>query len=302
MTVVFRELRIMRIVVTGASGQLGSYLLGDLTRAGRHEVYGWSRATSGARCGVELRPVELTDLQALEAALEDARADVVIHTAAMSAADAVCRDQEKGWRVNVEGTKRLADWCVNHDCRLVFTSTDLVFDGTQGWYREDDEPSPILAYGRTKAAAERVVLEVPLGLVVRIGLLFGPSQAGRDSFFDRALARLREGQPQSFFEDEFRTPLDYATATRALVALAESETKGVVHLAGRERVSRHELMRRVAETLGLDSGLVCANRSKDFKLVEPRPADVSLDTAQLNSLLPELARPSIETAIRGLWG
>jgi dTDP-4-dehydrorhamnose reductase len=235
----------------------------------------------------------------LTAALEDAEADLIIHTAAVSAADAVYRNPEEGWRVNVLGTSRLADWCDGHDCRLVFTSTDLVFDGTRGWYREDDLPCPSLAYGRTKAAAERIVLEVPRGLVVRIGLLFGASRAGREAFFDRALARLREGQPQFFFEDEFRTPLDYATAARALVALAETETRGVIHVAGRERVSRFDLMRRIAQSVGLDPGLVRANRREDFKIAEPRPADVSLDTSQLDSLLPDLERPSIEAAVRG---
>ena len=194
----------------------------------------------------------------------------------MSAADAVRQNPQEGWRVNVEGTAWLADWCREHDRRLVFTSTDLVFDGARGWYREDDAPGPILAYGRTKAAAEALVLEVPRGLVARISLLFGPSRIGRGSFFDRALAGLKAGQPQVFFEDEFRTPLDYATAALALIRLAQTEVRGIVHVAGRERVSRFQLMERTARTLGLDPGLVRANRREDVKLAEPRPADVSL--------------------------
>ena len=104
-------------------------------------------------------------------------------------------------------------------------------------------------------------------------------------------------EPQVFFEDEFRTPIDYATAARTLIRLAENQAGGMVHVAGRERVSRYELMQRAARALGLDPDLVRANRRQDARLAEPRPADVSLDTSRLASLLPDLDRPSIETAL-----
>jgi dTDP-4-dehydrorhamnose reductase len=297
LTIPVRELSIMRIVVTGASGQLGSYLLADLLRAGQHVVFPWSRGTVGKRLGAELRPVDLTDEQTVTSALAEADPDVIIHAAAISAADQLRRAPEEGWTVNVQGTRQLAAWCRDRGRRLIFTSTDLVFDGTRGWYREDDEPNPVLAYGRTKAAAEPLVLQVQGGLVARISLLYGPSRAGRDSFFDRALAGLRAGQSQVFFEDEFRTPLDYATAARALIRLAEAHAQGIVHVAGRERVSRYQLMQRVARALELDPGLVRANRREDANLAEPRPADVSLETSRLDSLLPDLDRPSIETTM-----
>jgi dTDP-4-dehydrorhamnose reductase len=244
--------------------------------------------------------VDLDDSPALSAALEAANPEVVIHAAAISKADQVRTAPEHAWAVNVEGTRRLAGWCGDRGRRLIFTSTDLVFDGERGWYREDDSSSPVLAYGRTKAAAEPLVLEVPGGLVARVALLYGPSRAGRASFFDNAMASLGGGQPQAFFEDEFRTPLDYATAARCLIGLAESRATGIVHVAGRERVSRFELMLRAARALGLDPDLVRAGRMQDVEFGEPRPADVSLDTSRLAALLPDLDRPSIETALRRL--
>jgi len=299
-TIAVREMQIMRVLVTGASGQLGSYLLGELVKEGRHGISGWSGSATVRRFDLELAPVGLTDLPAMGRTLDAIDPEVIVHTAAMSSADAVFRNPALGWAVNVAGTAALASWCRDHDRRLVFTSTDLVFSGTRSWYREDDEAAPILEYGRTKAAAERAVLSVPRGLVARISLLFGPSRSGRDSFFDRAVAGLKAGQPQVFFEDEFRTPLDYATAARALIRLAETAAVGVVHVAGRERVSRYELMLRVASALGLQTSLVRANRKSDFTLAEPRPADVSLDSSRLGSLLPDLDRPSIENALRGV--
>jgi dTDP-4-dehydrorhamnose reductase len=286
----------MRIVLTGASGQLGAFVLRELIRSG-HQAIPWSHATAGRRYDLDLRRVDLTDASAVREALAASDPDVIIHAAAMATADEVRKEPERAWAVNVEGTHLLADWCRDRGRRLVLTSTDLVFDGTRPWYREEDDPKPIMAYGRTKAEAETCVIDVPGGLVARLSLLYGSSSSGRESFFDRALAAMRAGTRQYFFEDEFRTPLDLGTAARALVRLAEGDLGGILHVGGRERVSRFELMRRVAAVLDLDPSLVQSNRRADVVFPEPRPADVSLDTSRLEALLPDLPRPSIEEAV-----
>ena len=126
----------------------------------------------------------------------------------------------------MEATRLLSEWASTHNRRLIFTSTDLVFDGDKGWYREDDLPRPTLVYGQTKHAAERFVLDGAKSMVARLSLLYGPSRSGRPGFFDRAVSALRAGTPQVFFIDEFRTALDYSTAATVLVRMAESETPG----------------------------------------------------------------------------
>ena len=240
----------MRVVLTGASGQLGAYLVDGLIGAG-HEVRAWSGSERGARCGVGLRPVDLTDEGAVSRALADDDPEVVLHAAALSAAEAVRRDPERGRAVNVEATERLAHWCAEHDRRLVFTSTDLVFDGARAWSREEDPAEPVLEYGRTKKEAETAVVAVPRGLVARVSLLYGSSCGGSPpSFFDRALDALSAGETQTFFNDEFRTPLHYATAAAILVRLIDSDATGLLHVAGRERASRPELMQRARRNLG----------------------------------------------------
>jgi dTDP-4-dehydrorhamnose reductase len=287
----------MRILVTGASGRLGSTLIVGLSAAGRHHFIGWSGTTERARGPVELRPVDLSDEHAIVAALREADPDAVIHAGALSSADAIHRDSARGHAVNVEATRLLVEWAGARGRRLVFTSTDMVFDGSRSWYREEDPPRPILAYGRTKHEAEAHVLAAPIGVVARISLLFGPTPSGRPDFFDQAMSALRRGEPWTFFDDEFRTPLDYSTAAVALVRLVESDVVGIVHVGGRERLSRFELMRRAALVSGIDPALVRPNRQADAQLAEPRPADVSLDTTRLARLLPGLERPSIEAAV-----
>ncbi len=285
----------MTVLVTGASGNLGAYLIDALRLAG-HGVVAWSGSVGGERSGVRLVPV---DFEAPDWAgrLDEADPEAILHAAAIASAESVRRDPPRARAINVSATQAIARWASDRGRRLVFTSTDLVFDGSKPWNREDDPAEPVLEYGRTKKTGEAAIREVSGGLVVRLPLMFGPSRCGRPAFFDRAIAALGRGEPQTFFEDEFRTPLDYPTAAEGLVRLLESDVAGIVHLAGSERVSRFGLMARIASALGFDPSLVRKNRQSDAPSPEPRPADVSLDTSRLRGLLPGLPRPTIEAAI-----
>ncbi len=288
----------MRVLVTGASGQLGAYLLDALLEVGTGEIIGWSGRQRETRGGFVLEPVDLANAEALERALEACQPDAIVHAAAVSRADAVRRDPARAEAVNVAATSRIAQWCRSRGRRLVFTSTDMVFDGRGSWYREDDPADPVLAYGWSKREAERAVLAGnPSALVARLSLLYGPSRCGRESFFDREVAALRGGEARSYFVDEFRTPLDYRTAARLLARLARTEDRGLLHVGGPERMSRHALMARAGAVLGIVPGLIQGNRQQDAALDEPRPADLSLNTERLARGLPDCPRPEVEQAI-----
>ena len=166
--------------------------------------------------GVDLIPVDLAAIDSIEPALDRADPDSVIHAAAISSAEAVRLDRPRAEAINVRATRRISEWAESRRRRVVFTSTDLVFDGTRPFRREDDPAEPVLAYGQTKRAAELALAPYRSAVVARLPLLFGLSRCGRPSFFDRAIEALRRGEPQSFFEDEYRTPLDYGSAARGL--------------------------------------------------------------------------------------
>ena len=127
----------MRVVHTGASGQLGAYLLERLVREG-HEISAWSGTHPGSRAGVALKPVEITHFDRVTRELDATDPAVVIHTAAISSAESVRRDPIRGRNVNVVATGHLAEWCSRHGRRLIFTSTDMVFDGSKSWWNESD--------------------------------------------------------------------------------------------------------------------------------------------------------------------
>jgi dTDP-4-dehydrorhamnose reductase len=212
--------------------------------------------------------VDLADATALAAWLARARPEVVLHAAALSSIVGCERDAALALRVNAHAAATL---CA-HAARVVFVSTDLVFAGDRAPYAPGDAPRPLSVYGRTKARGEEAVLRTARGLVVRLPLLFGPSFDGRRGATDMIRAAAAEGRAVTLFTDEYRTPLHVDDAAQTLLDLAAGEQAGVMHLAGRERVSRSELGQRF---------VACAHVPGAQLLPAPgtdplRPKDVSL--------------------------
>ena len=284
------------ILLTGASGQLGGYLLRELRRRDA-AVTAWSGSRRGKLFGYEWLPVDLANRELVTASFHQARPAVVIHAGAFSRIDQCHADPAAASRVNEQGTAMLADLCEGAGTRMVYVSTDLVFDGQHGGYCEDDAPAPLSVYGRTKAAAERAVLGRRRAVVVRVSLMFGPSLVGRAAFFDGQLRAFRDGVPLRLFSDEWRTPVSLQTAAIGLLAVAESAYEGLLHLGGPERMTRLEMGLRLAALLGADPRLILAVRQADAPTPEPRPRDVSLNSDRFRQLLPHTAWPTWETAL-----
>ncbi len=285
-------------LVTGASGQLGSYVLAALRSAGEPYVTAWTGRSRGALCGYALQPTPLDQFGALSRAYCEAAPTHVIHTAAVSRID-LCHERPE-WAdcVNVRATRRLAELAAEHEARLVHVSTDLVFDGTRGDYREQDEPRPLSHYGRSKLAAEGAVREAGgRSLVLRISLLYGPARNGRSSFFEQQGAALLAGQRLELFDDEWRTPLALTTAAAALLAAATSELTGTCHLGGPERLSRWDMGQKLARHLGVREQLV-GRSSAVGRFPEPRPRDVSLCSELWRREFPALAWPTMDSVLR----
>jgi len=268
-------------LVTGVSGLLGSNAALDLS--GGHRVVG------AARSVVEGTPVEVvaTDLAdpASRAGLIDrAGADAVFHAAAVSTIEAAQRDPGLAHEVNVVASGDLAAQAAEAGAAFVYISTDAVFDGTRGGYREDDVPDPQSVYGRTKLLGEKAVLEAhPGALVARVNF-YGWSPSGRRSlaeFFYGALAR---DEQVNGFEDQVVSTLYAGSLIESLVALLDAGASGVVHVASPEPTTKFAFGRRLAEAFGYDPGLVRPARSTDH-LELPRGSRLDLDTAKMESLL-----------------
>ena len=245
----------MRLLVTGGSGYLGSELLRQARGQG-WEVMGTSR-----------RDFDVRDPERVEKACAAFRPDAVVHTA--------YRQEGDGFReINAAGSANVAWAAARLGARLVHLSTDVVFDGRRGHYTEDDPPSPVTPYGRSKAEAEALVAAAhPAALIVRTSLLYGGATPSRHEVTarDAAAGRARV----TFFTDERRCPVHVGDLAAALLELVLVELAGVLHVAGADAVSRCEFARLLA-----GDGVPCGPSGG----VE-RPLDCTLDSSRARGLL-----------------
>ncbi len=266
----------MRVLVTGATGQLGPYVIDALACAGWNVVAWSGHRRVRLQPGIDSIPVPLEDAQAVSRAWQEAEPEAVVHAAAVARIDACYADPRHAHQVNVTGTETLCDLADRSNVPVVYISTDLVFDGSRGRYTEQDEPRPVSVYGQTKLRAEQIVLRSPRNVVLRMSLLFGPGRCGVASFLDRVLRRWRQGEPMRFFEDEWRSPLALSDAAEAIRLTLSGDLRGLYHVGGPERLSRWEMGVRFAQHMGYPEQLLQRARRAEFSAAEPRPADVSL--------------------------
>lgn len=286
----------MRWLVTGASGALGAYLVHELAMSER-SVQGWSGSTTTTIGGVTVTPVELGNADAVTAAFRAARPDIVVHAGAMARIGDCQRSPDRALQVNMAGTEQLAELSAKRGGRLIYLSTDLVFDGNAAPYRETDSASPLSVYGRTKLEAEPIVQKLQNGVVVRLSLLFGPTHNNRPAMFDALATSLLDNKPISLFDDEWRTPIGLLAGARALHVLARSDFTGTIHLGGPDRLSRLELGQRLAKFLNVSDKLLIPAGRDSIAGAEPRPRDVSLDSTVWGERFPKFHMPTFETAL-----
>lgn len=275
------------VLITGVSGLVGPALYAAVAGRAR-SVTGVYRATPFTTAGKgRFVSADLSRPEELRRIMNGAVPTLVFNCAAMPDIAPCEADPTAARRINTDAPAILADICHEFQARLIHFSTDQVFDGMAGKYDESVPVSPVHEYGRSKAGGERAVLETGAdAAVIRLALVYGPSNTGERSASEMLVRALREGRSLSLYDNEYRTPVLVNDAVRAAVCLAESGHVGLVHVAGPDRVTRHEFGQEVAARFGLPADLIQPGRSPGLKAVPPRPLDLSLDTSLAASLLP----------------
>lgn len=265
-----------RVLVTGAGGQLGRYMVPESRRSGAVTIAFGSRPGEGVDVALDL-----ADEAATMRAIALANPDVVIHAAACTDVDGIEREPERGERSNIQATRNVAAAALAAGAYLVAVSTDMVFSGDGGApYAEDAPTSPISAYGRSKLEAERAVLAGDArSAVARTAWLYG----GTGKHFPRTvLTVLRERGSIDVVDDEFGSPTFAGDLARALIRLAAVRGSGVFHLVNAGRASRFELARETAREAGFDPELVRPVTTEAFLARYPLPARRPADSTLLN--------------------
>ncbi len=284
------------LLVTGASGFLGWNLC--QVAAPEWKVYGTYLSRKISIPGITLLKVDLRDLQALKDLFHTVQPNAVIHLAAQANMNRCQDEPEASHLLNVAVACNVVELCADLGIPCVFTSTDQVFDGLNPPYRETDPPSPINRYGEQKATAEAAILNrYPRTAICRMPLMFGAAPPGTNSFLQPFIQTLKDERELKLFVDEIRTPISSTTAARGLL-LALDKVQGLLHLGGKERISRYDFGRLMIDILNLPATGLRAAYQRDVKLSAPRPSDVSLDSS--NAFALGFDPPSIRAELEQL--
>lgn len=272
-----------RVLLTGATGFLGGRVLRDL--AGNHQVFATHHGALEETASY-ITPVRWEASKgAPEVLLALFEPDVVVHLMALTRTEACAKNPEKARLLNTEVTARLGQAACYRGVRMVFASTDLVFDGAKGNYTEKDEPRPTSTYAQTKREAEQALQQIfrdhpELLTIFRVGLSYGWGDSAHTGPIGWLFHNAESGQPTDLFTDEFRTPLFQGDASRAILEAIEHQHAGLFHLGGPDRVDRYTLGMRIAERFGLDTRLIRKKSIRDYQGPEPRAADCSMVSAK----------------------
>jgi dTDP-4-dehydrorhamnose reductase len=270
-----------KLLITGASGFLGWHLC-QLAQP-KWNVYGTYWSHSATIPNTTLLKLNLINFDHLRTSLKALQPDAVIHAAAMSNPNQCQDNPEHSHQINVIASWNLAGLCADLRIPFAFTSSELVFDGQNPPYRETDLVCPINLYGEQKAAAENGILERHSDAVIcRMPLMFGAVPHAQ-SFIQPFIERIRTGQVLNLFTDEIRTPVSGTSAAKGIL-LALEKAKGLLHLGGRDRLSRYEMGLMLMEVLQIRNANLNPCKQADVPMPAPRAKDVSMDSSLAFSL------------------
>jgi dTDP-4-dehydrorhamnose reductase len=274
----------LKLLITGASGLLGSKLAKTGLAKGI-DVYAGYNADSPS-CGV---PVffDVSDKNQVEKAFVLVKPDVVVHAASLTDVDKCELNRELAWKINVDGAKHVAESSAKNGCFLVYVSTDYVFSGEKGCYKETDQTGPVNYYGLTKLKAEEACLKfAPDCCIARTSVIYGATPAaGKINFVLWLINKLKNGEKLRIVTDQWTSPTLNTSLADMLLDVVDQRLNGIFHLCGASRVSRYDLALKVAEVFGLDAGLIEPVSASSFNWPAKRPMDSSLDVSKAQNLL-----------------
>lgn len=271
-----------KILITGGTGLLGKALVEKLQAVNEIVItyFGDYEFADGAK-------LDVRDQAGYEKMFQQFRPEIVIHTASIGSPDFAEKIKELTWQINIRGTENIIALCEKFGSKLIFISSNGIYDGDHAPYGEDDLARPVNYYGETKLAGEKLVAKakVPVAIVRPI-LMYGwhyPQE--RPNIVTTAIAKLGRGEVIRAYEDVFSNPLLSDSCAEAIAAIIDRKKYETFNLAGRDRVSIYQLVKTTAEVFGFDQALVEPVKQGYFNELVPRPKDTSYRTEKMEKIL-----------------
>ncbi len=275
-----------RILICGSNGLFGQRLALMLGHETEYEVLNTSHHRSFVldRQLFDYTQLDITSKGDVKSLVSSFRPDIIVNAASMTDVDACEIHREQAWKVNVIGVENLVEVARRINSHLIHISTDYVFDGKGGPYKETDRVNPINYYGKTKLAGENAVLAGGISsTILRTIVLFGTGINVKNNFALWVVKSLRAEKHIRCAEDQITNPTHVSDLAASVVRVIERGQTGMYHIGGADIVSRHDFAVAAAGIFGLRTGLIEKVRSADLHQSAPRPLSTSLAIAKAQS-------------------
>ena len=272
-----------KLLVIGASGLLGSKAI-ELGKE-RYETHG--TYAKNEREG--LYKLDVSDKAAVFSLIEKIRPDIVMDTHGLNNVDYGESHQEEVWKVNVEGSKTVAEASQMVGAKYIFISSDYVFSGTKSIYTEKDKPDPVNYVGRAKWAVESLLEVLGINYIAaRTSGLYGKSSStGKKSFVQFVVENVQKGAKIDVINDQYSSPTLVDDIVQSLFALTETNATGVFNVVGRDCITKYDFARAICKEFKLDESLIIPCATANILQAAKRPVKVKMSTRKIKQLIKQ---------------
>jgi dTDP-4-dehydrorhamnose reductase len=300
------DVKMKTLLIIGVSGLTG-YSLARLASE-EYRVYGTYNHREIAINRCEVFQLDKTEKEDTRSLIEKLKPDIVIDCSALHNVDYCENHHEECWKVNTESPIYIASICKTIDSRIIFISTDYVFDGALGNYTEENPTNPLNYYGYCKLKTEQELINIGVNYAVaRTSLVYGwnpgevlglKSSSGKTmNFVIWVLNKLRNREPIKIVTDQYSTPTFNDNLAQYLLAMAKSNINGIFHATGKDCLNRYDFTLKIAKIFDLDQNLITPITSETFTQAAKRPMRCCLDTTKVKDtlgILPQTVEESLK--------
>jgi len=278
-----------KILLTGSNGLLGQKLINLYLSESKVDLIATSRGENRypIKNGYTYASMDVTDVRSVMDVITEYNPDTIIHTAAMTNVDTCETDKEGAESLNVDAVENLVEAANEVDAHLIHLSTDFIFNGEDGPYKEDDEPDPLSYYGETKLAAENMVMnQCNKWSIARTVLVYGiVHDMSRSNIVLWAKGALEKGKPINVVNDQFRSPTLAEDLAKGCQLIEQKEAKGIFNISGKDQMSILQMVERIADYFNLDKSNINTISSKTLNQAAKRPPITGFDLTKSRTIL-----------------
>ncbi|MBL4605627.1 MAG: SDR family oxidoreductase [Flavobacteriaceae bacterium] len=275
-----------KVVITGSNGLLGQTLVNLLLQEKEaYEVHGLSRGENrSGRVDFTYHTIDITDKQQVARVLRKIAPHFIINTAAMTNVDVCEDDKENCKKLNIDAVQYLIDISKEMNAHLIHISTDFIFDGIQGCYKETDTPNPLSYYGMSKLKSEEVLINSTIDFtILRTILVYGKvPNLGRNNIVLWVKEMLENGKEINIVDDQFRMPTYVEDLAMACKLAMDKKAKGIFNISSSQLLSVYEITQQIAEVFELDKTLITPISTSTLNQRAARPPKTGFDLSKTN--------------------